>query len=102
MSQFFASSDQRIGALASASVLPMNIELISFRTDCFDFLAVQETLKSSPAPQFESIDSLVLSLLKGWSKVRLVFSITSYGKNPDELIGQTNKNIHRKKGKLSS
>ena len=46
MSQFFASSDQRIGALASATVLPMNIELISFRIDCFDFLAVQETLKS--------------------------------------------------------
>ena len=28
--------------------------------------------------------------------------ITSYGKNPDGLNGQANKNIHRKKGKLSS
>ena len=46
MSQFFASTGQRIGASASASVLPMNIELISFRIDCFDLLAVQGTLKS--------------------------------------------------------
>ena len=46
MSQFFASSSQRIGASASASVLPMNIEFISFRIDCFDLLAVQGTLKS--------------------------------------------------------
>ena len=38
--------------------------LISFRIDCFDLLAVQGTLKeSSPAPQFESIDSSALSLL---------------------------------------
>ena len=38
--------------------------LISFRIDQFDLLAVQETLrKSSPAAQFESIDSLVLRRL---------------------------------------
>ena len=39
--------------------------LISFRTDWFDLLAVQprDSLKSSPAPQFESINSSVLSLL---------------------------------------
>ena len=36
--------------------------LISFRIDRFD-VAAHGTLKSSPAPQFESIDSLVLSLL---------------------------------------
>ena len=39
--------------------------LISFKIDWFDLLAVQGTLKSSPAPQFESINSLVLSLLHG-------------------------------------
>ena len=39
--------------------------LISFRTDWFDLLAGQRTLKSSPAPQFESINSLTLSLLYG-------------------------------------
>ena len=38
---------------------------ISFRIDWFDLLTVQGTLKSSPAPQFESISSLVLSLLYG-------------------------------------
>ena len=38
---------------------------ISFRIDLFDLLAKQETLKSSPAPQFKGINSLVLSLLYG-------------------------------------
>ena len=35
---------------------------ISFRMDWFDLLVVQGTLKSSPAPQLESINSSVLSL----------------------------------------
>ena len=39
--------------------------LISFRIDWLDLLAVQGTVKSSPAPQFKSISSLVLSLLYG-------------------------------------
>ena len=39
-------------------------ELISFRIDWFELLAVSGTLQdSSPTPQFESISSLVLSLL---------------------------------------
>ena len=37
--------------------------LICFRMDWLDFLAVQETLKSSPTPQFKSINFLVLSFL---------------------------------------
>ena len=38
--------------------------LISFRINWFDLLAVQRTVKkSSPAPQFESINSSALSLL---------------------------------------
>ena len=42
----------------------MNISgLISFRMDWLDLLAVQGTLKSSPTPQFKSINSLVLSFL---------------------------------------
>ena len=46
MSQLFASGDQSIGASASASVLPKNIqELISFRINWFDLLAFQGTLK---------------------------------------------------------
>ena len=46
MSQFFASGGQSIGVSASASVLPMNTGLISFRMDWLDLLAVQGTLKS--------------------------------------------------------
>ena len=37
--------------------------LISFRMDCLDLLTVQETQKSSPAPQFKSINSSALSFL---------------------------------------
>ena len=47
MSQFCASGGQSIGVSASAPVLPMNIqEIISFRMDWLDVLAVQhnETL----------------------------------------------------------
>ena len=39
--------------------------LISSRMDWFDLLAVQGTLKSSPAPRFESTSSLAPSLLYG-------------------------------------
>ena len=46
MSQLFASGGQSIGTSASASVLPMNIQLIFFRIDWFDLLAVQGTLES--------------------------------------------------------
>ena len=46
MSWFFALAGQNIGVSASASVLPMNIQLISFRMDWLDLLAVQGTLKS--------------------------------------------------------
>ena len=48
MSQVFTSGGQNIGALATASVLPMNIQdgFSSFRIDRSDLLAVQETLKS--------------------------------------------------------
>ena len=46
MSHFFVSGSQSIGASASASVFPMTVQLISFRIDWFDLLAVQGTLKS--------------------------------------------------------
>ena len=47
VSHFFTSGSQSIGVSASASVLPMNSQdLISFRIDCLDLLAVQGTLKS--------------------------------------------------------
>ena len=46
VSEFFTSGDQSIGDSASASVLPMNSGLNSFRIDWFDLPAVQGTLKS--------------------------------------------------------
>ena len=60
MNPFFASGGQRIRA--SISLSNEYSESVSFRIDWFDVLAVQGTLKSTPAPQFESINSLVLSL----------------------------------------
>ena len=49
----------------SFSISPSNEHpgLISFRMDWLDLLAVQGTLKSSPTPQFKSINSLALSFL---------------------------------------
>ena len=51
----------------SFSISPSNVNsgLISFRMDWWDLLAVQGTLKSSPTPQFKSINSLALSFLYG-------------------------------------
>ena len=48
----------------SSSISPSNeySGLISFRIDWFDLFAIQGTLKSLPAPQFESINSLAFSL----------------------------------------
>ena len=49
----------------SFSISPANEHpgLISVRMDWLDFLVVQGALKSSPTPQFKSINSLVLSFL---------------------------------------
>ena len=51
----------------SFSISPSNeySGLISFRMDWLDLLVVQGTLKSSPTPQFKSINSSVLSFLYG-------------------------------------
>ena len=66
VSRLFASGDQSIGASASATVLPMNIQrcfplgligLISFHP--------RGSQESSLAPKFKSISSLILSLLYG-------------------------------------
>ena len=58
VSQLFASGGQSVGASASAPVFPMNSGLISFRTDWFDLLAVQGTLKS--LLQYHSLKTSVL------------------------------------------
>ena len=46
MSQFFPSGGPSIGVSASTLVLPMYIQLISFRTDWLDLLEVQGTLSN--------------------------------------------------------
>ena len=61
MSQLFASGDQSIGASALTSPSNEYSGLISLRIHWFDLLEVQGTLKSSPASQFKSISSPVLS-----------------------------------------
>ena len=54
---FFASDSQSIGALAPASISPMNIQ--------HWFPLGLETQESSPTPQLKSINSLVFSFLYG-------------------------------------
>ena len=57
---------QSIGASALATVLSMNI-LVWFPLGLIDLISLQskDSQESSPASQFESISSLVLSLLYG-------------------------------------
>ena len=67
MSRLFASGGQSIGVSASASVLPMNIQdwFTLGWTGLISLLSKGLFQKSSSAPQFESINSLVLSFLDG-------------------------------------
>ena len=74
VSCLFTWCGQAITASASASVLPMNIQLISFRIDWFDLLAVQGTLKS--LLQHYSLKASILwhsaffmDLTKSWNSV---------------------------------
>ena len=68
VSWLFASGGQSIGASASVSILPMNIQ---------DWFPLKLTHEFSPAPQLKSINSLVLSLLYS-----LTFtSVRDYWKN---------------------
>ena len=78
VSQGIISGGQSVGASASTSVLPMNIQdwfplrltgLISFYP--------RDSQESSPAPQFDSINSSALSLLYGPT----LTSIYDYWKN---------------------
>ena len=61
MSQLFASGDQSIGA--SASVLPMSIELISFSIDRFELLTVQRLSRVFSSTTVQKHHFLALSLL---------------------------------------
>ena len=65
MSWFFASGSQSIGAAASASVLPMNIQgcFLLGLTGSISLQSKGVSQESSPAPQFININLLVLTLL---------------------------------------
>ena len=65
ISQFFASGGQSIGVLASASVLPMNIQ--NWFPSGLTGLpcSPRDAQESSPTPQFENINYLALSFLYG-------------------------------------
>ena len=80
ISRLFASGGRSIGASASASVLPMNIQgrFLLGLTGLISFL-FEDSQKSSLTPQFESISSSALSLLYDPT---LTF-IHDYWKNPN-------------------
>ena len=77
----FASRGQNIGVSASASVFPMNIQgwfpLENQRILVWCPCCPRDSQESSPAPQLESINSLVLSLLYGPT----LTSVHDYWKN---------------------
>ena len=79
MSHFFASGNQSIGALASVSVLPVNIQ-DWFPLRLTGLISLQSkglSQESSPTPQFKSINSSVLSFLYSLT----LTSIHDYWKN---------------------
>ena len=66
MSQFFASGGQSIGTLASASVLPMNIQgWFPLGLTGLLSLSPTDSQESFSTPHFKSINSLALRLLYG-------------------------------------
>ena len=66
MSQLLVSGGQSLGASVSATALPMNIQ-DSFSLGLTGLISCnpRDSEESSPAPRFESNNSLVLSLLYG-------------------------------------
>ena len=64
MSQFFASGGQSIGALASASFLPINIQDYFLQDGLFGSpCSPRDSQESSPTPQFKNINSSPLRFL---------------------------------------
>ena len=78
VSQFFTSVGQSMGASASASFLPMNIQ-DWFLSGLFDLISLhyKDSQESSATPQFKSINYLAFSLLYGPT----LASIHDYWKN---------------------
>ena len=94
MSQFIASGGQCIGVSASTSVLPMNIQ-DWFPLEWTGWISLQckDSQKSSPTPQFKSINSSLLSFLYHPTPI----SIHDYWKNHSfncmNICGQSNVSV---------
>ena len=87
MSWLFASGGQRIGASASAPVLPKNIQdWFSFRIDWFDLFAVQGTLKSL----LQQHSSKASILLYGPTLTSIRDHWKNHGFDYEDLCGQSN------------
>ena len=67
MCWLFTSGGQSIGASPSASVLPVNIELISFKIGWFDLVSAQQNLKS-----LLQHHNLKASILQWWLALNFV------------------------------
>ena len=65
MSCLFESDDQNTGASALASVLPVNIQCWFPLRLVWSLCSPRDSQESSPAPQFEGINSLVFCVLYG-------------------------------------
>ena len=107
MSQLFASGGQNIGASASTSVLPMNIQ------DWFPLgwmvespCSPRDSQESSPTPQFKSINSLALSFLHSpsltsihdhWKNHSLDYEVLEYVKPIMRKVDQWGKKSDRGK-----
>ena len=74
ITQFFESGGQRIGASASASVLPVNIQ-DWFPLGLIFLQSKGDSQESSPAPQFKSINSSALSFLYGQQPRFFIFLV---------------------------
>ena len=67
MNQFFTSGSQSIGASASASVLPVNIQVWLVWSPC----SPRDSQVSSPTPQFKSSSSSPLSFFYGLTLISI-------------------------------
>ena len=92
MSQFFASGGQNIGVQLQHQSFQWTVGFPTFRVDfLWDWLVwspcfSSNSQESSPTPQFESTNSLALSLLYGPT-------LTSYWKNKNKNIALTRGNF---------
>ena len=94
MSQFFPSGGPSIGVSASTSVLPMYIQLISFRTDWLDLLEVQGTLKSL-FQHHSSKASVPPMSIQGWFPLGMTGLISLLSKEVSRVFSSTTISKHQ-------